>query len=80
MAKRFINTPDPTGQAFETSHYNKLLATREDGAQVYKRRRKVLLVKKGVTIDLFEWDVYGDDYRQTQHQAMYTWGVKWHIS
>jgi hypothetical protein len=83
MPGRFINSPAHlVGQKYlnvAEYPYSPPIAVSGDRC-VYKGYQKVLLVKDGVVMDFYDWDVYGNDYRNAQKMAQDVWGITWHIT
>jgi hypothetical protein len=81
MAGRFIDSPDIIGKVYhEVADYPGDMPIAVDGnRQVYRGKRKVYLVKDGIIIDYFDWEIYSSQHRDVQKNAQYEWGIKWII-
>jgi hypothetical protein len=52
----------------------------DNGSQVWKGERCIYLVNNlGTIIDYRNWDIYGNEGRNVQTNAMCDWGVKWTV-
>jgi len=81
MPKQFVNSPDLVGKHYvdvADYPYDKPIA-QDGGRLVYKGIRKALLVIDGVIADFYDWDIYGNDYRNVQRKAQADWGISWQI-
>jgi len=74
MPGRFTTSPNIIGKPYEEiADYPGDPPIATDGNRaVYKGRRKVILVVDGVVRDFFDWEIFGNQYRDVQRLAQST--------
>jgi hypothetical protein len=81
MPGRFKTSPDIIGRPYqEVADYPKDPPIAVEGnRKVFRGKLKVYLVENGIVKDFFDWQVFGNEYKDIQKLAQSTWKIKWVI-